>query len=273
VKSRLIQDSPQIRVWLQEFNHPDEHLEMLEKFKIGREFNLRSRGLVEYYGNDFIDYKREQMANKKRNQFLTDFAYYMTDHLDDDWPRSWKECLPSFWEELIFAYLPHHMKVVPKKNHTEDFLLQLRKFVRWLDKRHNTTFLDIVDPYITEALPILKKYETLFSELFLKNHPGFHNPEWDFTKDLERLDELMEEYNETVYGVFLVKQIVDEGIQLLDLHSHYTYFTKSIPGKKVDSEMILTACLGKKGHELVWDLVFADGIYPNRAFKYIQLAD
>lgn len=35
---------------------------------------LRSRGLIEYYGIDLIDYKREQMANKKRNEFLTTFS-------------------------------------------------------------------------------------------------------------------------------------------------------------------------------------------------------
>ncbi len=35
----------------------------------------------------------------------------------------------------------------------------------------------------------------------------------------------------------------------------------------------MMAYLGRKGHELVWNLVLVDGIYPNRAFKYIELAD
>ncbi|MGM0843292.1 MAG: hypothetical protein ACQEWE_21460 [Bacillota bacterium] len=273
MKSRLIQDSPQMRVWLQEFNHPDEHLEMLEKFKIGREFNLRSRGLIEYYGIDLIDYKREQMANKKRNEFLTAFAHYMTDHLEDECPRSWKECPPSFWEELIFAYLPHTMKVVPKKNYTEQFLLQLRKFVRWLDKRNDTTFLEVVDPYISQASPTLKKNEALFSELFLINYPGLHLPDWDYINEIERLDIRMEEFDETTYGVFEVTKIMGDGVILLDLHSHYSYFTKSIPHEKVDLEMIITGCFGKKEHAFLWDLAFIDGIYPKRAFNYIQLSE
>ncbi|WP_282139358.1 hypothetical protein [Rossellomorea aquimaris] len=205
------------------------------------------------------------MANKKRNEFLTAFSHYMTDHLEDECPRSWKECPPSFWEELIFAYLPHTMKVVPKKNYTEQFLLQLRKFVRWLDKRNDTTFLEVVVSYISEATQTLKKYESLFSELFLKNYPGLHLPDRDCMKEIECLDKRMEEFDETTYGVFEVTKVNDDGIVLLDLHSHYSYFTKSISHEKAELEMIITGCFGKKKYAFLWDLAFIDGIYPKRA--------
>ncbi|NQD67940.1 hypothetical protein HP456_18710 [Bacillus haikouensis] len=65
MKGRTFQEDSNTRVWLQEFKHPGEHLELLEKLKISKEFDMRYRGLMEYYRNDLIDYKREQMANKK----------------------------------------------------------------------------------------------------------------------------------------------------------------------------------------------------------------
>lgn len=33
----------------------------------------------------------------------------------------------------------------------------------------------------------------------------------------------------------------------------------------------MMAYLGGKGHELVWDLVLVDGIYPNRAYRIGRL--
>ncbi|WP_173104278.1 hypothetical protein [Bacillus sp. KH172YL63] len=273
MKNKLIHETPETRIWFHPFNHPDEHRDMLEKVKISRAFNLRFRGLVEYYGDDLIAYKREQMANQKRNDFLTSFAHYMTDHLEDDCPASWKECGPSFWEELIFAYLPDTMKVTPHNNYTQQFLIELRKFVRWLDKRNETACSEVVESFLTDAFPLLKKCEILFSQLFLKNYPGVHRADWDYMNDIERLDRTMEQFQETVYGVFEVSEIIEGGIILLDLHSNDSYFTKNISDKTIDQDVMLSGVIGKRKHEFLWELAYVDGVYPRRGLPYIEMIE
>lgn len=90
----------------------------------------------------------------------------MTDHLEDECPPSWKECPSSFWEELIFAYLPHYTKIIPHKNYAEIFLSQLRKFVRWLDEKNKLTFYSwLMDTSSMEhqSLKIAKTFSTISS--------------------------------------------------------------------------------------------------------------
>ncbi|WP_175989791.1 hypothetical protein [Bacillus sp. Marseille-Q1617] len=273
MKGRIVHEDSNTRIWLQEFNHPGEHTELLDNLKVSQEFNMRHRGLMEYYGKDLIAYKKEQMANKKRNEFLRTFSHYMTDHLEDDCPPSWKECPASFWEELIFAYLPHYTKIIPKKNYTETFLLQLRKFVRWLDKKEGTDFSQLVNGYINEVSPLLKKCEDLLNYFFLQDYPRFHQPDWDYEKDHERWEKEIEEYSETVNSLFQISEVVDEGVILKDIDTHHTYFTTSIPLQKISSELIFSGAIGKRPHELVWDWVVTESIYPERGTKYIQFAD
>jgi hypothetical protein len=273
MKGRIVHEDSNTRIWLQEFKQPGEHLELLKKFKISKEFDMRPRGLMEYYGNDLIDYKKEQMANKKRNEFLRTFAHYMTDHLEDECPPSWKECPDSFWEELIFAYLPHYTKIIPKKNYSETFLSQLRKFVRWLDKKEHTDFFQLVDGYITEGSPTLTKCEDLLNYFFLKDYPHFHQPDWDYEKDHDRWKKEAEEYSESINSLFHISAVTEDGLILEDIDTHRTYFTKSFPIKKISSELLLSGVIGKRPHELVWDWFITESIYPARGGKYIQFAD
>jgi hypothetical protein len=227
---------------------------------------------MEYYGNDLIDYKREKMANKKRNEFLRSFAHYMTDHLEDECPPSWKECPSSFWEELIFAYLPYFTKIIPHKNYAEIFLSQLRKFVRWLDEREQTDILQLVDGYIIDGTPILKKCEDLLNYFFLKDYPRFHQPDWDYEKDHGRWEKQAGEYSESINSLFHISAVTEDGIILKDIDSHRTYFTKSFHIKKTSSELLLSGVLGKRPHELVWDWIVTESIYPVKGGKYIQFA-
>ncbi len=270
MKGRIVHEDSNTRIWLQEFTEPGQHTELLDNFKICREFDMRHRGLMEYYGKDLIAYKKEQKANKKRNEFLRAFSHYMTDHLEDDCPPSWQECPAAFWEELIFAYLPHYTKIIPKKNYTETFLLQLRTFVRWLDKREGTVFLNLVDDYIKEGTPILKKCEGLLNHLFLKDYPRFHQSDWDYEEDLDRWERNLSKYSRTIEGMFQVSAFADECVVLRDLHTHHTYLTKSLPVNKLSTKTIITGTLGQKPHELIWDWLATINVFPENGEKYIR---
>jgi hypothetical protein len=270
MKGRIVHEDSNTRIWLQEFKQPGEHTELLENLKISQDFNMRHRGLMEYYGKDLIAYKKEQMANEKRNEFLRTFSHYMTDHLEDDCPPSWKECPASFWEELIFAYLPHYTKITPQKNYSETFLLQLRKFVRWLDKREDTVFSSLVEGYITEGTPILKKCEGLLNYLFLKDFPRFHHSDWNLKEDQKRWEGSLEKYRTTIDGMFQVSAFADECVILKDLHTHHTYLTKSLPVNKLSTKTIITGTIGQKSHELVWDWLATINVFPEKGEKYIR---
>ncbi|MCA1057313.1 hypothetical protein LCM10_20430 [Rossellomorea aquimaris] len=272
MKGRIVHEDANTRIWLQEFSGPGEHTDFLENLKISQEFNMRHRGLMLFYGQDFIAYKKEQKANKKRNEFLQTLSHYMTDHLEDDCPSSWEECPASFWEELIFAYLPHYTKIIPEKNYTETFLLQLRTFVRWLDKRKGTSFTNLVEDYIIEGTPILKKCEALLNHLFLKDYPRFHQSDWDYEGDQKRWEQSLEKYSNTIDGMFRVTAFADECVILKDLHTHHTYMTKSLPVNKLSTTTIITGILGQKPHELVWDWLATINVFPEKGEKYIRNA-
>lgn len=113
---------------------------------------MRYRGLFEYYGKDLIAYKRENPTDQNRNEFLRILSSYMTTHLVDNCPTSWKKCKTSFWEEFIFGYYPHMMLITPEENEVDTFLLELKKFIQWLDKRAGTSFHPLIEKYAAESV-------------------------------------------------------------------------------------------------------------------------
>ncbi|WP_445509796.1 hypothetical protein ACUMHR_20800, partial [Rossellomorea marisflavi] len=145
---------------------PEDHQDMLDMFRVSREFKMKYRGLLCYYGKDFVAFKKENRVSAGRNLFLEVISSYMTIHLEDECPASWDECPLSFWEELIFTYLPSKTKILPEKNFTHLFLHELHDFLSWLDERDLTVLSPKVLPFIKESLPMLSRYESLFVDLF-----------------------------------------------------------------------------------------------------------
>lgn len=57
---------------------------MLDMFRVSREFKMKYRGLLYYYGKDFVAFKKENRDSQGRNLFLEVIASYMTLHLEDE---------------------------------------------------------------------------------------------------------------------------------------------------------------------------------------------
>ncbi|WP_077620070.1 hypothetical protein [Bacillus sinesaloumensis] len=144
---------------------------------------MRYRGLLEYYGKDFIAYKKEKPSDKKRNEFLRIISKFMTHYIEDDCPPSWKQCPASFWELFIFSFYPDHIKLSPTEQEVEIFLYQLKEFVRWLDKRSGTSWSPIIEQYSLEAFPELKICERSINWIFLRGFPRIHHNDWNLEQD------------------------------------------------------------------------------------------
>ncbi len=270
VKENCCQGKPEVRVTLQPFSDPGEKQVFLEKLQISSQFDMRYRGLVDFYGDDLIAYKQERRSIEQVNEFLRIFAKHLTDNLEEDCPTSWKECPPSFLEELIFGHYPHHMKITTKQNDSEIFLLQLKRFFRWLDQRVGTSWYDLVDKYAEEAAPELKRCEQLLNHLFLCEFPRIHHNDWNVTEDIATLEINLNKCSESVHSVFQITEVYEEIITANDIDSGRTYQITGIPCNMVTPGILINGIIGKKREDFYWTWLNTEGVYPSKAIDYFK---
>jgi hypothetical protein len=264
-------EMPQVKVWVQPFANPKERQEFLMNLAISTEFEMRHRGLLEFYGKDLIAYKRGHASDKNCNEFLRVFSKFMTDCLEDKCPSSWKECQPSFWEEFIFTFYPHHIKISPNEKEVETFLSQLKKFVRWLDQRAGTSWYPVIEEYASEAGPELKFCEHLLNGLFLRDFPRIHHDDWNLEKDYEKIEQKFNQFSDRLDSLFEVTSMIEDTIVLTEFNSNRTYYIKGLPGKLIKPGIIMSGAIGKRSGEKVWDWYETECIYPQRGKNYVTL--
>lgn len=260
---------PEIKAWAIPMTTPQERKNVFMDLAISSEFGMRNRGLVFYYGKDLIAYKRERPSDQNRNEFLRILAKFMTDCLEDDCPSSWDLCESSFWEKFIYYFYPQNIAISPKMNEVENFLVQLKKFIRWLDKRVGTNYKPIIEKYSTEAAPNLKSCEQLLNILFLKHFPQAYSPNWNPEKDIEELTLNGTQFLNSQEGVFEVTSKIEDTSVLTDLSSHHTYYVKDLPSDYVEIGMILSGVIGKRKGEKHWNWYISVAINPQQAKTYI----
>ncbi|MFC4803170.1 hypothetical protein ACFPA1_27995 [Neobacillus sp. GCM10023253] len=261
----------QMNVFIQPFTNPEEREEFLKNMAMGSQFHFRQRGHFFYYGKDILSYKREQPANKLRNEFLEVFSSFMTDTLEDTCPPSWKECDSSFWEELIFTHFLHCMKITPQEKETEKFLMQLKNFVRWLDRRVGTSWYGLVNQYANEARSDLKICEHLLNYLFLCDFPQLHQSDFNLELALQKVEYKFDQFAERKDSLFEVTSRIEDTIVLTESNTNRTYYIKGIPRHLIKAGLIMNGSIGRKKGEKVWEWYHTEGIYPNRGRKYIRL--
>ncbi|GGH82640.1 hypothetical protein JOD43_002827 [Pullulanibacillus pueri] len=271
IPEKLCCGSPkQINIMLKTFNSPQERQELLNDIDLSREFNMRYRGLFEYYGKDLIAYKRIYRNDKRVNDFLDDFSYYMTDHLEEDCPPSWEHCYPPFWEELIFAYIPLVTKISPQKNETKQFLTQLKSFIHWLDTRVGTSWASVVNRYVSEAASPLQQCEDLFNQLFLSQFPNFYQDDWNYDQDIENLAQQIQTQENTLDSIYKITEVSGNIVLLTELDTQRCYPVLGLPCQSLSQGMLIDCILGRKNEELFWSCDFTQCVFPERAEKYIM---
>ncbi|MGY0693883.1 hypothetical protein ACW2QC_14030 [Virgibacillus sp. FSP13] len=262
-----------VKVQMHPFSSPKEREAILEKLRIGSQFFMRARGLSKFYGDDLIAYKRKKGSGKHANEFLRIFANYLTDNLEDNCPSSWKECQPSFWEELIFVHYPHHIKISIKQRESEIFLLQLKRFVRWLDHRAGTSWYELVEQYAQQASPELAMCERLLNHLYLRSYPNIHQSDWDFEKDITANESELNNCTQSIHSAFQVKEVFNEIITVTDIDSGRDYQIDEMPCNIIYPGMIVCGVIGKKGDDFYWTWYVTEGVYPARAKDYFLFVD
>lgn len=242
---------------------------MLTNLKVSAEFDMRHRGLFEYYGKDLIAYKNNYRFQRNCNEFLRDFSKYMTDYLEDNCPPAWDKCNASFWEELIFAYIPLILKVTPQRKEAEKFLSQLKHFVRWLDRRIGTSWYGVVENYVRQAKPALVQCEQLLNEIFLTDFPKLYQDDWDFKLDIEESEQEFQETTDRLSSVFEVTGVMEDVVLVNELKTKHCYQLQGLPNPFLFPGMLLDGVLGKRNDELFYRWFLTNNLFPAGAKKFI----
>ncbi|MEH7331629.1 hypothetical protein V7161_03265 [Neobacillus drentensis] len=261
----------QVTAFTHEFANPKERQEFLMNLAISSEFDMRHRGLLQYYGKDFIAYKREKPSDHNRNEFLRVISKFMANCLEDNCPPSWQQCQSAFWEELIFTFFPHSMKITPNEKEVETFLFQLKKFVRWLDRRTGTSWYSVVEKFAREAGSELTICEWLLNALFLNDFPRIHHSDWNRNQDIEKVHQKFNQCSDKLDSIFEVTSRIEDTVVLTEFDTNRTYYIKGLPSKLIETGIIMSGMIGKRRGELVWNWFQTEGIYPQRGKKYLAL--
>ncbi|MCR2822250.1 hypothetical protein [Lederbergia panacisoli] len=260
----------EVKMWVQDFTHPEEQKEFLKKLAISSQFSMRYRGLIHFYGDDLIAYKRKYPSSDKVNEFLRIFSAFLTDHLEDNCPSSWKECTPAFWEELIYTIFPHYMIVSTKQQETKTFLFQLKKFVRWLDRRSGCSWSKIVGKFADDAYSELKMCEQFLNKIYLISFPQVHRKDWCLAEDIDKIVEKLDACSDSVNSIFQVKSTLNNIITVEDLYTGHSYQVLDFPVKNLPIGILLDGDIGKLQRDFFWSWLDTQGVFPEIAKKYIH---
>ncbi|MGM8215352.1 hypothetical protein ACLIA0_07220 [Bacillaceae bacterium W0354] len=260
----------EVNAFMHEFKNEDDRTEMLEKLKIGSQFDMRYRSVFFYYGNDFIAYKRKHPSSNKVNEFLRVICAYMANYLENDCPPSWKDCDTSYWEELIYVIYPNYITLKKKQNDSKTFLTQLKRFVYWLDKEHQTSLYPTLETLTNKALPALIECENLTNRLFLHAFPDKHHKYWDPARALFKLQE-GEENDQTYTGFFEVMDFDNNVLTVNDLVTGLSYSITNFPIINISRNVLLNGIISKNNNDFFWSWHCPIGVYPSEASQFIRL--
>ncbi|MBS4192348.1 hypothetical protein KHA94_19500 [Bacillus sp. FJAT-49705] len=262
---------PQVKVRKFPINCEQERKEVLQNIQISSQFNMRYRGLFEYYGKDLIAYKREKPRDQNRNEFLRIISIFMSFYLEDTCPTSWENCQPSFWEELMITIFPLHMHVTPQKKEVEKFLHELKKFVRWLDRRVGTSWSLTIENHINKYHDELKMCEVLLNTHFLLHFPQIHKSDnWDPLQNIKKLKEDSSEFNNTINSIFKICSTHENTTVLKDISDDRDFYVIGLDCNQTMEGILLDCSIGKKDSDIYWHWLFTEGVYPGNTSKYIS---
>nr|WP_263323583.1 hypothetical protein [Neobacillus sp. Marseille-Q6967] len=260
---------PEISLRVIPLSGPDERTEVLKNLAISSEFSMRYRGLFEYYGKELIAYKLEKPKDEDRNEFLRSLSHYMTTYLEDSCPSSWEECGPAFWEQFIFHHFPKlFLKLTPNENQVVIFLNQLKRFVRWLDKRVGTSWYPLIESFHAVAHSELTTCERLLNALFVYCYPQMYQADWDPIEDIKKNDEDFNLCAERWDSLFEVTGILGEIIEITEDQSGCHYHVAGLPYQYFVKGILVSGAIGRKSEDIYWNWYSTEGVLPPSGKKY-----
>ncbi|WP_193224508.1 hypothetical protein [Bacillus sp. B1-b2] len=238
--------------------------QILKKIEISSSFNMKYKALFEYYGDDLIEYKKLDLDNKQRNDFLRIFSSYLTDFLEDTMPTSWKKCSTSFLKQLCYLYLPSTVQISQNKNHITLFLEEFRHFATWLDKKENTKWMEFIDKHLT-TLQTLQTCEDLHHTLFLQLYPTYLHSTRNDQKHMEKVKQLLNQCQEVEDGLFQIRAINTQTVSISNIFTNRIYDIHSTEIQEKHLGIILDVSIGIYKNHSTWTILVPLGIYPKEA--------
>lgn len=264
--------SPETKIKLIPLSGTQTRSEILKKIEISSQFNMRYRGLFEYYGDDLIAYKKENPTDYFRNEFLRAFSSYLTDYLEDNMPASWDKCQKSFIELLLYIHLPNSIKISYEHNSIQYFISEFKKFSIWLDQREKTAWTSILTPY-NETIHELQLCEELLNRLYLQMYPQFFEANWDYEKDLTRVSKVFEECQHIEDNFFQIIKIEKNTVLLSNIYTNKQFQISDIPVDNRFLGIILHGSIGRLEGQTTWSLLLVAGLYPKGAKRYLTFIE
>lgn len=264
--------SPETRIKLIPLTGTQSRSEILKKIEISSQFNMRYRGLFEYYGDDLIAYKKENPTDFFRNEFLRTFSSYLTDYLEDNMPTSWHKCKKSFIELLLYIHLPNALKISKESDSIQYFISEFKKFSIWLDHREKTTWTKMLTPY-EQTINELQLCEKLLNRLYLQMYPQFFESDWNYQEDLTKVSQRLEECKEVKDNFFQITNIDGNTVYLSNIHTNKQFQVNKIPVDEQFLGIILHGSIGRLEGQATWSLLLTAGVYPKRAKRYLTFRE
>lgn len=261
-------NSPETKIRLIPLTGTQSRSEILKKIEISSQFNMRYRGLFEYYGDDLIAYKKENPTDFFRNEFLRTFSSYLTDYLEDNMPVSWNKCKKSFIELLLHIHLPNTIKISKERNSIQHFISEFKKFSLWLDQREKTIWTRMLTAY-DETIHELQLCEELLNKLYLQMYPQYFESNWDYDKDLTRVSQVFEKCKDIEENFFQIINIDGNTVILSNIHTNKQFQLSDLPINERYLGIILHGSIGRFEEQTTWSLLLTAGLYPKRAKRYL----
>lgn len=262
--------APQVRVREIPLLHPKEHKDFLRKLYISSQFQLRYRGLLEFYGDDLIQYKLEKPKCKKRNEFLYIFGNYLTYFLEDVKLASWLDIDETFWKEFLFLYYPTCINPTREEAEVEGFLSELKNFVHWLDKKHRINWFPFVDSFLKQSDSELIHCEQILKELYQQQHKHIYEKNWSPTEDLNKIKDSIKSFQDSLTSVYEVTQMEESLTVLTDVNTNRTYTVTGLINEPIVPNMFIRGIIAKNKNELFWNWLYTFTVFPKRTREYLN---
>lgn len=162
------------------------------------------------------------------------------------------------------------MRISPNEKEVEKFFSQLKKFVRWLDRKAGTSWYNLVAQLSIDSAPELKTCEKLLNRLFLIHFPRIHYKDWNLQQEIEKAKHDDEQCDETISSLFQVDKIHGEIIILKDLDTDASYSIAGMPTELITPGILLNGLIGKRNQEMLWNWHLTEGIFPQKAKHYFE---
>lgn len=165
---------------------------------------------------------------------------------------------------------PLLMQVNPTEQEVEQFLSELKQFVRWLDRKVGTSWYILIENYLEESYTSLKECEYLLNRLYLHTFPLIHDKDWNPHLDFIHYFQNIEEHNETKLSIFEVKNFNGPIVVVTAIDTNLSYFIKGLPFEILSLGTIISGTISRKKGDWIWNWNHPESVFPQRAKKYLK---